>query len=117
MPAKGKVSLPVQTVFCMIPIMYMFAAYRIKKLRKYLTIMILVIAIPVSIASSVFLPTDDEGLDGFMNLMTYYYGIDDDQFIFFIGVQIGSILFAIFLMRRWSNLWNEQFDVNNNVVE
>ncbi len=70
----------------MIPIMDMFAAYRIKKLRKYLAIMILVIAIPVTIASSVFLPIDDEGLEGFTNLMIYYYGIDDDQFIFSIGV-------------------------------
>lgn len=86
MPAKGRVSLLVQTIFCMIPIIDMFAAYRIKKLRKYLAIMILVIAIPVTIASSVFLPTDNEGLEGFTNLMIYYYGIDDDQFIFFIGV-------------------------------
>ena len=115
MPAKGRVSLSVQTIFCMIPIMDMFAAYRIKKLRKYLAIMILVISIPVTIASSVFLPTDDEGLEGFTNLMIYYYGIDDDQFIFSIRVQIGSVLFAIFLMRRWSNRWNNQFDVCNNV--
>ena len=115
MPAKGRVSLSVQTIFCMIPIMDMFAAYRIKKLRKYLAIMILVIAIPVTIASSVFLPTDDEGLEGFTNLMIYYYGINDDQFIFSIGVQIGSVLFAIFFMRRWSNRWNDQFDVGNNV--
>ncbi len=114
MPAKGRVSLLTQTIFCMIPIMDMFAAYRIKKLRKYLAVMILVIAMPVTIASSIFLPTDDEGLEGFTNLMIYYYGIDDDQFIFSIGVQIGSVLFAIFLMRRWSNRWNEQFDVNHN---
>ena len=117
MPAKGKVSLPVQTIFCIIPIMDMFAAYRIKKLRKYLVIMILVIAIPVSIVSSVFLPIDDEGLEGFTNLMIYYYGIDDNQFIFSVGVQIGSVLFAIFLMRRWLNQWNEQFDIHNNIVE
>lgn len=79
--------------------------------------MILVIAIPTSIASSVFLPTDDEGLEGFTNLMTYYYGVDDNQFIFSIGVQLGSILFAIFLIRRWSKQWNEQFDTNHNTFE
>ena len=72
-------------------------------------IMILVVAIPVSIASSVFLPTDDEGLEGFTNLLTYYYGVDDDQFIFSVSVQIGSILFAMFLIRRWSKQWNELF--------
>ena len=111
MPAKGKVSLPIQTIFCIIPILDMYAAYRVKKLRKYLLIMILVIAVPISIASSVFLPTDDEDLvEGFTNLMIYYYGVDDDQFIFSVGVQIGTILFAMFLIRRWSKQWNLQFD-------
>ena len=71
--------------------------------------MIVVIAIPVSITSSIFLPTEDEGIEGFTNLMTYYYGVDDSQFIFSIGVQIGTILFAIFLIRRWSNQWNQNF--------
>ena len=110
MPAKGKVSLPVQTVFCVIPILDMYAAYRIKKLRKYLAIMILVIAIPVTIASSIFLPTDDEGLEGFTNLLIFYYGVDHNQFAFSVVVQIGTILFAIFLIRRWSKQWNMQFD-------
>lgn len=88
----------------------MYAAYRIKKLRKYLAIIILVIAIPVSIASSIFLPTDEEDfVKGFTNLMIFYYGIDGNQFIFSVGVQIGTILFAIFLIRRWSEQWNMQF--------
>ena len=110
MPAEGKVSLSVQTVFCIIPILDMYAAYGIKKLRKYLAIMILIIAIHVSVASSVFLPTDDEGLEGFTNLMIFYYGVDDNQFIFSAVVQIGTTLFAIFLIRRWSKQWNMQFD-------
>ena len=111
MPAKGKVSLPLQTIFCIIPILDMYAAYRIKKLRKYLAIMILVIAVPVSVASSVFLPTDDEDLvEGFTNVMIFYYGVDDDQFVFSVGVQIGTVLFAIFLIRRWSKQWNVHFD-------
>ena len=109
MPSKGPVSLTWQTIFCIIPIMDVVAAYRIKKLRKYLLIMIVVVAIPVSIASSIFLPTEDEGMEGFVNMMTYYYGVDDNQFIFSIGVQIGTILFAIFLIRRWSNQWNQNF--------
>ena len=110
MPAKGKVNLSVQTVFCIIPILDVYAAYRIKKLRKYLAIMVLVIVIPVTVASSIFLPTDDEGLEGFTNLLIFYYGIDDNQFIFSVGTQIGTILFAIFLIRRWSKQWNLQFD-------
>lgn len=79
--------------------------------------MILVIAVPVTIASSIFLPTDDEGLEGFTNLMIYYYGVDDDQFMFSVGVQIGSILFAMFLIRRWSKQWNAQFDAEVSTIE
>ena len=115
MPAKGKVSLSVQTIFCLIPIMDMYAAYRIKKFRRYMAIMILVMAIPVTIASSIFLPTDEEDLvEGFTNLLIFYYGVDDNQFIFSVGVQIGTILFAIFLIRRWSKQWNMQFDRLNS---
>ena len=87
MPVKGKVSLTVQTIFCIIPILDMYAAYRIKKLRKYLVIMMLVIAVPVSVASSVFLPTDDDVMEGFANILTFYYGVDDNQFIFSVGAQ------------------------------
>ena len=72
--------------------------------------MILVIAIPVSIASSIFLSTDVEDLEGFTNIMIFYYGVDDNQFIFSVVVQIGTILFTIFLIRRWSKQWNIQFD-------
>jgi formate hydrogenlyase subunit 3/multisubunit Na+/H+ antiporter MnhD subunit len=110
MPAKGKVKLSIQTIFCIIPILDMYAAYRIKKLRKYLAIMILVIIVPVTIASSVFLPTNDSGLEGFTNLLIFYYGVDDNQFIFSVGTQIGTILFAIFLIRRWSKQWNLRLD-------
>ncbi len=117
MPAKGKVSLTIQTVFCAIPILDMYAAYRIKKLRKYLALVIFVIAIPVSITSAIFLPVEDEGLEGFRNVMTFYYGIDGDQFIYSVGVQIGTILFAMFLIRRWSNRWNTQFDTSVSIVE
>jgi len=110
MPTKGKVSLTVQTIFCIIPILDMYAAYRVKKLRKYLIIMILVIAVSISVASSVFLLTDNDVMEGFVNVMTFYYGEDDNQFIFSVGVQIGTLLFAIFLIRRWSKQWNVQFD-------
>ena len=73
--------------------------------------MILLIAIPVSIASSVFLPTDEEDLaQGFANVLTFYYGVDDNQFIYSVGTQIGTILFAIFLIRRWSKQWNMQYE-------
>ncbi len=91
----------------MIPILDMYAAYRIRKLRKYLAVMILIIAVPASVASSVFLPTyDEDWASGFTNLMIFYYGVDDNQFAFSVIVQIAAVLFAIFLIRRWSRQWN-----------
>ena len=42
MPAKGPVSLTRQTIYCFIPIMNWYAAYNIKKFRKYLLIAIIV---------------------------------------------------------------------------
>ena len=110
MPAKEKVSLKIQTIFCIIPILDMYAAYRIKKLRKYLLIMILLVAVPVTIISSVIFPSEEDLMEGFVNVATYYYGVDQNEFIFSVVVQIGSILIAIFLIRRWSHQWNFQFD-------
>ena len=91
------VSLKIQTIFCCIPILDMYAAYRVKKLRKYLLIMILILGIPVSIVSSVLFPNQEDTWEGFVNVMTYHYGTDTNQMIFSIVVQIGTILLAIFL--------------------
>jgi len=102
------VSLTRQTVYCLIPTLDMYAAYRIKRLRKYLAIMLLV-AIPISITASVLFPHDTDLLEGFYQFMTYYYGVNTNHFVFSIAVQIGTVLFAIYLIRRWSKQWNKQF--------
>ncbi len=102
------VSLTRQTIYCIIPILDMYAAYRIKRLRKYLAIMLLV-AIPISITASVLFSHDADFEEGFYQFMTYYYGVDTNHFIFSIAVQIGTILLAIYLIRRWSKQWNKQF--------
>ena len=109
MPAKGKVSLTWQTIFCFIPIMDMVAAYRVKKLRKYLFIMIVFVAIPTTIVAEILFPVEEELVEGFRNLFMYYYGVDDNQFIYSVALQIGTIALAIFLIRRWSAQWNNQF--------
>ncbi len=81
-------SLARQTIYCLIPTFDMYATYRIKRLRKYLAIMLLV-AIPVSITASVLFPHDMDLVEGFYQLMTYYYGVDTNHFVFSIAVQIG----------------------------
>ena len=103
------VSLTRQTIYCVIPVMDMYAAYRVKKLRKYLVLMILLVAIPVSVADYFLFPHETDLVDGFVNVMTYYYDVSTSQFVFSIGIQIVTVLFAIFLIRRWSRQWNNQF--------
>jgi len=57
-PAHGKVSLTRQTIYCFIPIMDIYAAYHIKKLRLYLVI-ILGVGLTMSLISSVVNPMPD----------------------------------------------------------
>ena len=107
------VSLMRQTIYAIIPILDIYAAYRVTRLRKYLLIMILV-GIPVSIADSVMFP-DDRAVtyDGFIEFLTFYYGVNTDHFIFSFVVWVGSILIAIYLIRRWSKIWNKKFETTN----
>ncbi len=111
MPAKGKVSLRIQTICCMIPYLDMYAAYRIKRLRKYLLIMILLVAIPVTIADEVLFPmVKIVSFEKFLEFLTFYYGVDTNHFGFAIATLVGTVFVAIFLVRRWSIKWNMQFD-------
>ena len=100
------VSLTCQTIYCIIPILDIYAAYRVKRLRKYLIIMILV-GIPVSIADSVIFPDTDKTFDGFLQFLTFYYGTDTNHFAVSIVIWIGTVLLAIYLVRRWSKQWNK----------
>jgi formate hydrogenlyase subunit 3/multisubunit Na+/H+ antiporter MnhD subunit len=118
MPAKGKVSLPVQTVFCIIPILDMYAAYRVKRLRKYLVIMILLVAIPTAIVDSIMFPiSNPDVMEGFNEFLTFFYGVDNNHFVFSIATWAGSVLVAIYLVRRWSKQWNMQFDAEVRTID
>ena len=110
MPAKGKVSLTIQTIFCMIPYLDIYAAYRVKRLRKYLLIMILLVIIPVTILDKVLFPMDRiASFEKFLEFLTFYYGVDENHFVFSIATWAGTVLVAIYLVRRWSKQWNKQF--------
>ncbi len=118
MPAKGKVSLLRQTIYCFIPIMDLYAAYHIKKLRWYLLIM-LVIGIPLSIISSVVNPmpeTFDEGKLFLENQeINWEYAILGENPSLTIATTIiyQAIVFgvAVYIIRKWSKQWNTQFDL------
>lgn len=103
------VSLLRQTIYCLIPILDIYAAYRVKHLRWYLVIMILGVGVPTSIIASVLFPPDESIVAGFANVMMFYYGTNDGRFEFSIISHIVTVLVAISLIRYWSQKWNEKF--------
>jgi len=115
MPAKGPVSLIRQTIYCFIPIMDMYAAYTVKKLRWYLAIMI-IFAIASSSLTSIIYPEGDslspesadvriEQGDG----AYLWFGPNPELGIALFAINWGlSYVIAVFLIRRWSKKWNEQ---------
>jgi len=105
------VSLMRQTIYAIIPILDIYASYRVKRLRKYLLIMILV-GIPVIIADSVLFPTPDmdETFEDMEISDMFFYGYDTNHFVAFIVEEIGLVLLAIYLVRRWSKEWNKKFE-------
>ena len=116
MPAKGPVSLVRQTIYCFIPILDLYAAYTVKKLRWYLAIMI-IFAIASSSLASIIYPEDDDALSS----ASYNDRIEqgDWAYLWFgpnpeLGITLmvlwwaTSYVIAVFLIRRWSKKWNEQ---------
>jgi hypothetical protein len=117
MPAKGKVSLIRQTIYCFIPIMDMYAAYHVKKLRWYLLIM-LAVGIPLSVAMSAINPMPEA--DDYDNLFLENQEIDwgyallgenpEAAIASLIIYHAVAYALAVYLIRRWSKKWNKQFD-------
>ena len=109
------VSLLRQTIYCLIPLLDIYAAYRVTRLRKYLLIMILV-GIPVSIADTVLFPIDytDEELQDLEASEMIFYGYDANHFAATAVAWAGFILLAIFLVRRWSKQWNQKFQTTES---
>jgi hypothetical protein len=117
MPANGPVKIIWQIIFTFIPILDLWAFYRIKKLRRYflfvvipvLVIMIVMIvgAIVSTLDSSTF---DDPTYDPFMS---------EDPTMIAIGIVgqitgIGFHILAIYLVYTWSKQWNKQFQTSES---
>ena len=116
MPAEGKVSLVRQTIYCFIPIMDLYAAYHIKKLRWYLVIMILV-GIPLGITLDTVFPQaqpsdyDKMILEEEINWSYLFLGDNpNDAIVSWIIYQVIVYLVAVYIIRRWSKKWNTQFE-------
>jgi len=117
MPATGKVSILRQTIYSVIPILDLYSAYHIKRLRWYLLVMIAT-SIVISIATSLLGPqTEDYDPDKIMNSQgdldwSYMFWGEDPGRV--IGTMIASnavsLGVSVFVIRRWSKEWNLQFE-------
>lgn len=119
MPATGKVSLTRQTIYCFIPIMDLYAAYHIKKLRWYLLI-ILAVGLAMGMVSSVINPMDEidesriisENQEIDWNYV--FLGENPEAAVAsFVINQVVVLAVAVFFIRRWSKKWNMQFDTQS----
>lgn len=104
MAKKNPVSVNLQTIFMIIPILDLYAAYRVEKLRKYL-LFIISYAIVVAVLLLVLFPID-ESLDFESSLQEANFGGD----IIGLGIELIAIGISIVLIRKWSKEWNEQFE-------
>ena len=113
MPADGPVSLTRQTIFVLIPILDLIAFYKIKHLRKYLLIVYLGIAIVAGTAYSMAVEpeywTFDENYDADTS---FDFMWDAESWALQIPMMAAVYGAAIYLVRRWSRKWNEQFSAN-----
>ena len=124
MPASGPVSLTRQTIYCFIPIMNWYAAYHIKKFRKYLLIAIIVelalggihmSLIPEYDASRMYVdgidPNNPQSIEDLeINWSEIMLRTDNSLGLpMFLVVLITEFSVTVFFIRRWSNQWNKQF--------
>ena len=117
MPATGKVNLLLQTIYCFIPLLDLYAAYQVKRLRWYIVI-ILASGIVVSIIMSLVIPPIDEydpdkllTIDGQLNWEYAMFGENRELGITNMLITEGIlIVIAVYVIRRWSKKWNMQFD-------
>ena len=116
MPAKGPVSITRQTIYAVIPILDLYAAYHIKKLRWYLLIMILT-GFGSGLLYSAVIPEYTFDESSFFDVESFE--IDWIQIMFRTDHPLGPTMFfvnqvivlsvAIYIIRRWSKKWNRKF--------
>ena len=110
MPAKGKVSLTRQTIYCIIPLLDIYAVYRVQRLRKYFLIMLPLGFVVGLVYSTMFPETNWQNFDEFVSAFLFLdYVYDPIGSIPHMISHVGFVLLAIFLVRRWSKQWNKQF--------
>lgn len=115
MPANGPVSMFRQTIYCLIPILDLYAAYHIKKLRMYLLIMIIT-GLAMSVVGEVVNPsglsdqstTSSDEINPDFGETVFGSSPETSIAIMIVDTAIAYAI-AIYFIRKWSRKWNEQF--------
>ena len=117
MTATGKVSLVRQTIYALIPILDLYSAYHIKKLRWYLLVMIVTGIIISTITSLVGPQEEDYDQDKMMNGKGdldwgyMFWGENPERVIgTMIASNAVSLGVSVYVIRRWSKEWNRKFE-------
>lgn len=112
LPAKGSVKIVWQIIFIFIPVLNLWAFYRIKKLRKFFLfvwipemIITLIIITPMVLANVEQSLNRNPMLDGEFLMETVLLYI----------VETGFAILSIYLIYKWSKEWNKQFLGSSNV--
>ena len=121
MPANDPVRLTRQTIYCFIPIMNWYAAYNIRKFRKYLLITIIVELSLGAMYASLIPEYDASGInEGIISEDIDDLKINWAKIIFradhpsglpmLLSILIVEYSVMVFLIRQWTNQWNSQFN-------
>ena len=105
MPAKGPVKIVWQIIFIFIPVLNLWAFYRIKKLRKFILIIwIPEVVITMVIIAPIILASVEQSLTG--SPMLYDQFVLETILLYF--VETGFTILSIYLVYKWSKQWNRQ---------
>ncbi|KAG2473460.1 MAG: conserved membrane protein of unknown function [Nitrosopumilales archaeon] len=104
MAKKEPVSVNWQTLFILIPVMDLFAAYRVEKLRLYLLIFYVGITLGSVILQMSLVP-EDSFSDEFFDSGDFY---PESYWEIGIAILLISYGLAVVLIRKWSRGWNEK---------
>ena len=106
---KKPVSIKRQSIYACIPYVNLWAFYRIQKLRKFI-----LIVFAVGLASYPLQWFLLSNID--VSNLTNPFDIYSDPLFIMFAVATNASLLALFvyLIRRWSRKWNEQFQTENS---
>jgi len=107
--ATKPVSIFWQIVFVFV--IDVFAFYRIKKLRRFLLIVVLPTAIIATITSSIFTDFNCEQ-DWQLIVIGYDTCLSYEINIVIQMIYAAFLVYSIYLVRKWSIQWNEQKWIN-----